>query len=367
MSPLPMIFFTIALGFIASSLFMQTSQRELSIESDAMMTSITQIARAQHLYYSQNPALGYAAARGNNIPTPPPPLGTYPERMIDDILSPLPPGTFLLPAGTWNPDLPQSQRYATKGHDDTPLSPGFEVTYNGIIEYTGWTGHAPLAGAITRAATRFGPIACTADFTPAIPVCSATIVQGLIVNFARAIDMTLVDEFLPLNAERPMFGNLTINNIHGSPGVAKSQLTTGGSLNLFNDNDPNTPAETHLTADGNLNLGFAWNDSNSNDVFDYNTERNTVPGAGGFYFKGGPAPENYMVVAGIERIKADGTQTEYISTTLPNIKIHYQDGRIEDVRTMNRIHDINMTNTGTINANDIDAVEGVFSSLRINP
>jgi len=319
----------------------------LSIEADAIMTSITQIARAQHLYYSQNPAQGYAAAKGDDGTD-----STYTEQMTVDLLP-----------DAWNAGLPQSARYATRGHDDTPTSPGFEVTYNGTAEYTGWTGPAPSAAAITRAATRFGPIACTADFTGATPVCSANAVQGLIVNFARSLDMTLVDEFLPLNAERPMFGDLTINDTFGAAGTAKSQLTATGSLNLFNTSAV-TP-DTQLTADGQLNLGFTWTDADNDNVFDY-SERDT--GAGGFFFRGGTTPEYAMVAAGEERIKTTGTQTEFISTAHPNIKIIFEDSRIQDIVNIDNvgsitgIEDIFMTNAG-----EIDGNEATFNSLKINP
>ena len=347
MNPLPMIFFILALGFIATSLYQQTAQRELSIEADAIMTSITQIARAQHLYYSQNPANGYAAAKGDDTTD-----STYTEQMTVNLLP-----------NAWNASLPHATRYATRGHNNTPTSPGFEVTYNGIAEYASWTGPAPTAAAITRAATRFGPIACTADFTGATPVCSTNRVQGLIVNFARSIDMTLVDEFLPLNAERPMFGDLTINDTFGAAGTVKSQLTAAGSLNLFNTPGP-TP-ETQLTADGKLNLGFTWTDADNDDVFDY-SERDA--GAGGFFFSGGTTPEYVMVVAGQERIRTNSTQTEFFSTANPNIKIIFEDGRIQDVVNINNvgsmtaIEDIFMTNTG-----EIDGNEATFNALKINP
>ena len=247
MNALSLIFFVSILSLSANTLYNLNAERDESLISDGVASTITQIARAQHRHLSNNPGTGYFTVLTGNVPG-------------------------------WSASTYDASNYNTEAIPTNPNS-GFIVQYD-------TQGKPAIAAQIAQ---RFGPIACVGDPSASLGLpdeCNGADNDTITVYFARSLDLTLVDQFLPMNGERPMIGSLKIGGVVGDISTGTNvtpagHITTRGMLNVgidFNDNDNDgeiDPGETVtgegvlITSDGNFlyyNGVFATVEMNNSGV-----------------------------------------------------------------------------------------------------
>ena len=362
---------TIILSLMSLTINNQLTEQTYSVDAESIVSTITQIARAQHFYHSQNPGAtpNYLPANGN--------VATMQQ---------------LIP--NWNTSRYASDRYYTREIPadcdrttpaiDTPppgtpgicpsgapfRSPGFTVHYDAQGATTpGLTGPHFEARAIGRASARLGPISCPSQ--RAVPAnaygtmtCTNSNIQGLTVTFTRSIDMTLVDEFMPLNGERSMIGNL--NMLINPAGATVASINTSGhveaqalkNLNFtFTDTDEDGELSTGdatagngvlITNDGSLHAfsgGAEFVRLEDGHVLAYET---------GITTPGGTPPDTTPL------------EIDARDDTIRNVGTIEDVDTVDTVTTMNNINTI--SNVDSITAvQTIDAQEGSFDELVLTP
>ena len=377
MTALPVLFMIIILGLVSVTINNQLAERSRNQDAEGIVTTITQIARAQHFYHSQNPGAvpDYLEAEGNHtdmqtlIPTWS--TGRYSADRYY---------TIEMPADC-DPLTPGIQNPPPATPDTCPLgapfrSPGFTVHYDAQGPTTpGLPGPHFEARTIGQAAARLGPIACPAERavladTYSTMTCTTTNVQGLTATFTRSIDMTLVDEFLPLNGERSMIGNL--NMLINPAGTTVASINTSG----------------HMEAQALMNLGFTFTDTDEDGEL---SAGDTTAGdgimitndgafhafAGGAEFVRLEDGSYYAYNTGIATPGATPTDTAPLEIDARDDTIRNAEfiedidtvrriSRVDDVTTMNNINTISNVNSITA-VQTIDADEGSFDELVLNP
>ena len=223
MNALMIIFFMSILSLMTSTLYHLNDQRVRALRADGVASSITQIARSQHRHRADNPGAAYFS-------------------VLDD---PNVPG--------WSSAAFDAANYATAPLPGTPDN-GF------LVRYT-----ATDTAAAARVAQRFGPIACVGHPAGALGLPAECGSDSTVVSvfFARSLDLTLIDEFLPLNGERAMW-----NRADGGLG-----LKVGGRVNDAQAGTLITP-EGDITTNGGiegrglLNIGLTFADTDNDGEID---------------------------------------------------------------------------------------------------
>ena len=222
MNALMIIFFMSILSLMTSTLYHLNDQRARALRADGVASSITQIARSQHRHRADNPGAAYFS-------------------VLDD------PN---VPAGHPLPSMPPTTR-----RRPCPVRP---ITDS-------WSLHRHGHGRCRPRSATLRPIACVGHPAGALGLPAECGSDNTVVSvfFARSLDLTLIDEFLPLNGERAMW-----NRADGGLG-----LKVGGRVNDTQAGTLITP-EGDITTNGSiegrglLNIGLTFADTDNDGEID---------------------------------------------------------------------------------------------------